>query len=128
MSIITCIGSSPAAEAFTAMTFDEPGGRSVLISGELDFASRCILFDACLEGRTRPRVTIDMGGLTFMDCAGYASLRFAQRHLADVGRNATTANAAGQPAWLLELIEALPMAGPRRVEITSWPQELSDAS
>ena len=89
------------------MTFDEPGGRSVLISGELDFASRCILFDACLEGRTRPRVTIDMGGLTFMDCAGYGGLVAVRLVLEERGALLTITNQVGQPARLLDMIAGL---------------------
>ena len=116
------------ANSFVVSATDvwKSGQRTVALAGDIDLVSRSDIIAVCLAGEER-EVVIDLAGVTFMDCAGYAGLLFAQRHLADVGRNATTANAAGQPAWLLELIDALPMAGPRRVTITSQKRVLSDA-
>ena len=93
------------------------GLRTVVVDGDVDLVARTGIIAACLTG-TEHDIVIDLAGATFMDCAGYAGLLFAQRHLGDVGRAATIANAVGQPARLLELIDALPAAEPVAMTIT----------
>ena len=100
--------------------------RTVVIEGDVDLATRTEIIAACLAG-TEHDVEIDLAQATFMDCAGYTGLLFAQRHLAAVGRHATIVNANGQPAWLLELIDALSSATPAAMRISRPTRELSAA-
>jgi anti-anti-sigma factor len=60
----------------------------VSLTGELDLEGRASVATACTQG-THRSVTIDLSGLTFMDCAGYTGLQQA--------RNAVTDEAAHSP-------------------------------
>ncbi len=82
-----------------------PEGRSCVVraTGELDFASRTMLFEASIDGN-HPAMVIDLGAVTFMDCGGYGSLVASRHSLQQTGRTLKLRGATGQPARLLELI------------------------
>lgn len=46
----------------------------VSLAGEYDLARRVELHDAIVVGTFGPVVTVDCGGVTFMDCAGLGAL------------------------------------------------------
>ena len=46
---------------------------SSIVSGELDVRTRHLVEQACLAGDD-VAVVVEMAGLTFMDCCGYAGL------------------------------------------------------
>ena len=54
---------------------------TICVVGELDLASRNRLFLACTAGNDQI-TTVDMSGLAFMDCSGYAGI-VAARHVVE---------------------------------------------
>jgi anti-anti-sigma factor len=93
------------------------GGNHVVdVSGELDVRTRRLVEQACLTGHDLA-VVVDMSGLTFMDCCGYAGLIAIRRALLAQGGSLTLTNQSGQPARLLDLLGAAELV--RRVETTA---------
>jgi anti-anti-sigma factor len=90
----------------------------VSLAGELDLAGRASVATACTDGLHRS-VTVDLSGLTFMDCAGYTGLHQARNAVVERGGTFALTNATGEPARLLGLIktaEAPSSASPRRAD------------
>jgi anti-anti-sigma factor len=88
----------------------------VNVSGELDVRTRQLVEQTCLTGHNLA-VVVDMAGLTFMDCCGYAGLIGIRRALLAAGGSLTLANQSGQPARLLALLGAAESI--RQVETTA---------
>jgi anti-sigma B factor antagonist len=87
------------------------GDRQVInVSGELDVRTRHYVEQACLAGDD-PVVVLEMSGLTFMDCCGYAGLVAVRRVLQQRGGSLTLSHQAGQPARLLILLESTDAVG-----------------
>ena len=80
----------------------------VVPEGELDLATRHLLDQAW--GEASGQVVLDLGGITFMDCAGYQAIADARRSLGERGHSLTVRSGAGQPHRLLELIDRLQVA------------------
>jgi anti-anti-sigma factor len=78
----------------------------VRVAGELDLATRNQLVSATTAG-SHHQMVIDLGGVTFMDCSGYAALVDARHIIERQGRSLTIAGETGQPARLLCLIAEL---------------------
>lgn len=76
----------------------------VNVSGELDVRTRRFVEAACLTGHD-PDVVVEMSGLTFMDCRGYAGLVAIRQALLAQGGSLTLTNQTGQPARLLAMLE-----------------------
>lgn len=76
---------------------------TVGLVGELDLAGRASVMEMCAFGLDRS-VTVDLCGLTFMDCAGYSGLEAARRIVTGRGGTFALANAGEQPARLLALL------------------------
>jgi anti-anti-sigma factor len=79
--------------------------------GELDLAGRTSVMDMCALGLDRS-VTVDLSGLTFMDCAGYSGLEAARQVVIGRGGTFSLTNAGDQPARLLALLDGLTTAHP----------------
>lgn len=77
----------------------------VALAGELDLASRDIAVDSCTRDGQR-HIVVDLGGVTFMDCAGYGALVSARAVLEQRGGSLTLRNQKDQPSRLLTLIDA----------------------
>ncbi len=73
----------------------------VLASGELDYATRYCLYQACIGGED-VAVVVDLSAITFMDCGGYGAIEAARRFLEARGNSLTICNQTGQPARLLD--------------------------
>jgi anti-anti-sigma factor len=82
--------------------FDDPA-HVVVMTGELDMASRAAAFRGCTSVGTAD-VVVDMAGLVFMDCAGYGALIAARAILERGGGSLTFMDPRGQPLRLLTLI------------------------
>jgi anti-anti-sigma factor len=83
------------------------GNRCVVhVVGELDCATRDQLVTALTAGH-QPAMTIDLGGITFMDCSGYAALVAARQVIESDGRSLAVTGQTGQPARLWKLIAEL---------------------
>lgn len=98
-----------SVNAFTAH-----GTCLIHVTGELDLATRDQLVPASTAG-PHATVTIDLGGVTFMDCSGYGSLITSRHIIQSQGGVLTITGQTGQPARLFELIaelEKCPAAGP----------------
>jgi anti-anti-sigma factor len=78
----------------------------VALAGELDLATRDVAYQACVRDQ-HIDVVVDLGGLTFLDCAGYGALMSARRVLLQRGGSLTLRNQTGLPARLLTLIHAI---------------------
>jgi anti-anti-sigma factor len=76
--------------------------RLITLAGELDLATRGVAYDACV-GEEGPDVIVDLGNVSFLDCAGYGALMAARRILQSRGGSLTVRNATGEPARLLFL-------------------------
>jgi anti-anti-sigma factor len=85
----------------------------VSLTGELDLGGRASVAAACTQGLHRS-VTIDLSGLTFMDCAGYTGLQQARNAVIERGGTFAWTNATGEPARLLALIETIAVAAGTR--------------
>lgn len=83
--------------------------------GELDLAGRASVMEMCVFGLDRS-VTVDLCGLTFMDCAGYSGLDAARRIVTGRGGTFALTNAGDQPARLLALLAGLTTARPATPE------------
>lgn len=93
-------------DGLTSQARQTPGGRTVLLVGVLDISTRDVAVQACL-GPADQDVVVDLGGLTFMDCAGYAGIVMARDALGRRGRTLTIQNQADEPARLITLVDAL---------------------
>jgi anti-anti-sigma factor len=92
------------------------------VTGELDLATRDQLVTASTAG-PHPTVTIDLGGVTFMDCSGYGSLITSRHIIQSQGGALTITGQTGQPARLFELIAELETC-PLRLAPNHWPASL----
>lgn len=99
---------------FTAWVSAEGDHHTVHPCGELDLSTRRVLVDACIQSN-QSLVLVDLEALTFMDCSGYSALVEAGATLEHRSGSLTFANAVGQPAFLLKLLETL---GTRRCQST----------
>lgn len=77
---------------------------TVDLVGELDLAGRASVMEMCAFGLDRS-VTVDLCGLTFMDCAGYSGLEAARQIVTGRGGTFELTNAGDQPARLLALFD-----------------------
>ncbi|MEQ1874822.1 MAG: STAS domain-containing protein [Ilumatobacteraceae bacterium] len=102
----TISGSELPGSALLVKASGQGDRRVIHVSGELDIASRDELFNFCTAG-THKAISIDLGGLTFMDCGGYSSLVRIRRSALSNDRTVTIRNPAGQPLNLLGLIADL---------------------
>jgi anti-anti-sigma factor len=102
----------PADVGFGVCVESANGRRVVRLTGELDIATRDLVRQSCLDGIDLT-VVVDMTDLTFIDCSGYGALIAARRILTDLGGSLTMRNQAGQPAFLLSLLDDLEAAEPR---------------
>ncbi|MEP7112188.1 MAG: STAS domain-containing protein [Ilumatobacteraceae bacterium] len=104
-------GMTPTISAedspFTLHVSKDGGQRVVEIGGELDLATRHRVHRACLAGRRKVVVVVEMADMTFMDCSGYGGLVAARRMLQHRGGSLTLRNQAGQPAEFLSMLAAL---------------------
>ncbi|MEO8265405.1 MAG: STAS domain-containing protein [Ilumatobacteraceae bacterium] len=91
---------------FTARISDDGMPRVIHVAGDLDIASRAKLRTICLQG-DRGSVVVDIGELTFMDCAGYGALMAVRSVLTQRGESLSPTNASGEPAMLLRLLDRL---------------------
>jgi len=80
--------------------------RVIHVTGELDLATCDQLVTASTAG-PHPTMTIDLGGVTFMDCSGYGSLIASRHIIQSQGGALTITGQTGQPARLFELIAEL---------------------
>ncbi len=76
----------------------------VCVAGELDLDGTASVANACMQGLHRS-VTVDLHGLTFMDCAGYSGLVRARNAVVERDGTFALTNATDQPARLLAVIE-----------------------
>jgi anti-anti-sigma factor len=77
----------------------------VALAGELDLATCEIAYDACTrDGQVD--IVVDLGGITFLDCAGYGALVSARHVLEQRGGSLTLRNQTDRAARLLTLIDA----------------------
>lgn len=91
----TCLKTRSSVDGNTLMVY---------LTGELDLEGRTTVATACTQGLHRS-VTVDLSGLTFMDCAGYSGLMHARTAVIERGGTFALTNATGEPARLLTLIE-----------------------
>ena len=96
--------SGPDLPEFTATTSCAGGYPRVCLSGELDRASRDVVYQECIAAGLV--VIVEMERVTFMDCCGYGALMAARRELEQRGGSLTLGGSVGQPARLLKLISA----------------------
>lgn len=82
----------------------EGDALTVGLVGELDLAGRASVMEMCAFGLDRS-VTVDLCGLTFMDCAGYSGLEAARQIVIGRGGTFELTNAGDQPARLLALFD-----------------------
>lgn len=78
----------------------------VMMSGELDLASRTAAIDACTSN-DHLDVLVDLSGLVFMDCAGYGALVSSTTSLEHRGGSLVMMNPTAEPQRLLALVERL---------------------
>jgi anti-anti-sigma factor len=96
--------------AFTVSVSRDGRQRVVHVCGDLDLATRNVIYRACLAGGDGA-VMVEMADLTFMDCSGYSGLIAARRVLQEQGGSLTLRNQVGQPARLLTLLSFLEAGG-----------------
>jgi len=99
--------TSTSTGGFAAVGAVEGGHHVVRVSGELDLGSRDMLIQTCARAEESLDVVVDLGELTFMDCAGYGALISARTALSRHGGTLTLANGVGEPAALIALIGQL---------------------
>jgi len=93
-------------ESFSALVrFDDPM-HVVVMSGELDRASREVAVRACTLPN-QVNVFVAMADVTVMDCAGYGALLAARSILEERGGSLSLLDPGGAPLRLLGLIEKL---------------------
>lgn len=108
---LTTIGSDDDVALTVTVSFEGANLVAHLV-GELDIATRNIVFQACLA-ESHLAVEIDMADLGFMDCGGYGGIVAARLVLQERGGSLTLRNQTGQPAHLLGLLSSSdPPEGP----------------
>jgi len=105
LSVSTLNESAPGAPVLDVSVSIDGPNHVVNVSGELDVRTRQAVEQACLTGHDLA-VVVEMSGLTFMDCCGYAGLVAIRRALLERGGSLTLTNQVGQPARLLDLLGA----------------------
>jgi anti-anti-sigma factor len=98
-------GRPTAAQAFDVEVTEERAQVLVRVVGELDLVTAPVL-DRHLAGaasRERPRVVVDLSGVTFLDVRGINSLVTAQAAAHQVGSNLVLRGAGPQVHRLLEV-------------------------
>jgi anti-anti-sigma factor len=97
----------PAPVATLRFNVSAEGNTSVVhVSGELDCATHNQFVSTATAGH-HPSVTIELGGVTFMDCNGYDALVTSRLFVEGEGRSLTITGQTGQPARLIDLITEL---------------------
>jgi len=111
----TLINSNAAGteREFAAVGAVEAGRNIIRLFGELDLASREKFRQTLAHADEMLDVVVDLGELTFMDCAGYSSLITARAALTRHGGTLTFANAGGEPATLIAMISGIEQAAVR---------------
>ena len=111
----TLINSNAAGteREFAAVGAVEAGRNIIRLFGELDLASREKFRQTLARADEMLDVVVDLGELTFMDCAGYSSLITARAARTLRGGTLTFANAGGEPATLIAMISGIEQAGVR---------------
>lgn len=84
--------------------------RCISVSGDLDLATRHLLFLAATGG-SESTIVLDLAGVRFMDCAGYGAVVASANVVEADGRRMTVSGQQGEPARLLELIRSLEAEG-----------------
>lgn len=75
-------GSRPTPVAFDVDVLDEEGQPVVVVRGEIDLASATRLDTALAQAvAAGPRVTLDLGDITFMDSTGINAIVGILHHL-----------------------------------------------
>jgi anti-anti-sigma factor len=105
LSVSTLNESAPGTPVLDVSVSIDGGNHVVNVSGELDVRTRQVVEQACLTGHDLT-VVVEMSELTFMDCCGYAGLVAIRRALLERGGSLTLTNQVGQPARLLDLLDA----------------------
>jgi len=106
LSSLPAARREPPPQRFMATRRAEPGGSIRLIfAGELDLAARSH-FQAALDGAQGDslRILLDLGALTFIDCACLASLFGAARRSHREGGQLVLSKPQGQVGRLLCLV------------------------
>ncbi len=90
---------------FSSRVTTEDDRLVVVLSGELDMDAREQATRACTFSEVRD-VTVDLSGLSFMDCSGFGALVAARRILQGQGGSLSIRNCSpNEPARLLSLLE-----------------------
>lgn len=110
---------SPADRANLSVTFrvssTMQGGEEVLVvRGDLDLSTASVLTDAVSERALAlgQRVPIDLGSVTFLDCAGLHALDHAETALRRGGGSLVVTAISPSVALILRLVQKI---GPRNV-------------
>jgi anti-anti-sigma factor len=96
--------AEPVDECFTVHVRFEAPLHVVVMSGELDCASRAAAVRACTAAG-HLEVVVDMAGMVFMDCSGYGALVESRTILERRNGSLSLSNPQGEPLRLLSLIE-----------------------
>jgi len=95
------------ATVFDVMVERTAGRAVIVLSGDLDLASRHQFLDAFRSEGVDDVVVVDLGGFDFMDCRGYRGIVEPRLEFP----SAAVRNAVGQPAHLIEMIRTMDLAG-----------------
>jgi len=95
----------------SAVTRSADPSYSIAVSGALGRSARSAVFDACTAAEV-VHLSVDVTGLLFMDCAGYAALVEARSVLERRGGSLGIVNPAGGPLELLSLLGPSSSLGP----------------
>lgn len=95
----------------SAVTRSADPSYSIALSGALGRSARSAVFDACTAAEV-VHLSVDVTGLVFMDCAGYAALVEARSVLERRGGSLGIINPAGGPLELLALLGPSSSLGP----------------
>ena len=98
--VLACVDSGLL---FTSRARFDDGLHVIVLSGDLDLASRSAAVRACLSPG-HVDIIVDLAGVVFMDCAGYGALIAARTVLERIGGSLTLTNPCGEPLRLLSLI------------------------
>lgn len=90
-------------DACTVSVSSHGRGSVVHVSGDLDLAARELVYRACLSAG-RGAVEVDLGRVSFMDCAGYGGLVAAGVDLRASGGSLVVRPRSGQPAYLFDAL------------------------
>jgi anti-sigma B factor antagonist len=109
------------------------GERTLVLSGELDLASRPLLDEAvsCVQWRDTAALVLDLSEVAFMDSTGLHGVLAAKTLCAEHGCTFVLVRGSSQVQRLFELsgvIDELPFRGaaahahPEQREATAWPK------